>query len=51
MTANAPAEVVQKTTIPRKHLLDLDDFSHDFLFLLEKNFSKDTSSVQINDLF
>ena len=29
---------------------DLDDFSHDFLYLLEKNFAKDTSSVQINDL-
>ena len=29
---------------------DLDDFSRDFLYLLEKNFAKDTSSVQINDL-
>ena len=29
---------------------DLDDFSRDFLYLLEKNFAKDTSSVQINVL-
>jgi len=29
---------------------DLDDFSHDFVYLLEKNYSKDTSSIQYNDL-
>ena len=29
---------------------DLDDFSHDFVYLLEKNYSKDTSSIQFDDL-
>ena len=29
---------------------DMDDFSNDFLYLLEKNFSKDVSPVQITDL-
>lgn len=29
---------------------DLDDFSHDFVYLLEKNYVKDTSSAQFNDL-
>ena len=29
---------------------DMDDFSNDFLYLLEKNFSKDISPVQITDL-
>ena len=29
---------------------DLDDFSHDFLYLVEKNFVKDNSPVQISDL-
>jgi biopolymer transport protein TolQ len=29
---------------------DMDDFSHDFIFLLEKNFSKDTLPIQNNDL-
>ncbi len=29
---------------------DLDDFAHDFLYLVEKNFSKDTSSFQIHDM-
>jgi biopolymer transport protein TolQ len=29
---------------------DMDDFSQDFLYLLENNFLKDISSIQINDL-
>jgi biopolymer transport protein TolQ len=29
---------------------DMDDFFHDFLFLLEKNFSKDILPTQVNDL-
>ncbi|HAK38267.1 MAG: MotA/TolQ/ExbB proton channel family protein [Nitrospinaceae bacterium] len=29
---------------------DLDDFSHDFIYLIEKNFSKDTSSFQVHDM-
>ena len=29
---------------------DLDDFSHDFVYLLEKNYAKDNSSTQFNDL-
>ena len=29
---------------------DMDDFSQDFIFLLEKNFSKDTSPTQMHDL-
>ena len=29
---------------------DMDDFSNDFLYLLEKNFSKDVSPAQITDL-
>ena len=29
---------------------DMDDFSNDFLYLLEKNFSKDVSPVQNTDL-
>jgi biopolymer transport protein TolQ len=29
---------------------DMDDFSHDFLYLLEKNFSKEILPVQMNDL-
>ena len=29
---------------------DMDDFSNDFLYLLEKNFSKDVSPVHITDL-
>jgi len=28
----------------------MDDFSNDFLYLLEKNFSTDVSPVQITDL-
>jgi biopolymer transport protein TolQ len=29
---------------------DLDDFFHDFIYLLEKNYAKDASSMQFNDL-
>ena len=29
---------------------DLDDFSHDFLYLVEKNFTLETSPIQIHDL-
>ena len=29
---------------------DLDDFSHDFVYLLEKNYAKDNSLTQFNDL-
>ena len=29
---------------------DLDDFSHDFVYLLEKNYVKDSASVQFKDL-
>jgi biopolymer transport protein TolQ len=28
----------------------LDDFSHDFIYLVEKNFSRDTSSFQFQDM-